>query len=454
MAVNYTSLFTCLGEVVERTDEFIALYTTLDGYRDEIVTDFTAQNRENIQGDVYDVFDGFKSDVLGWIDSMVVKAEELLTDRITVLTQLDVGSDSSTTNVILELIRVLNDASQSVDASAVTVGSVSADKANTNAGTMITGKVLDGVSQPHPGFSASLEYSGVTSELAAATDTITATCTADSETDGFTEGEETFELMGLVEAASTYHWDAYGSGSGPTISPVQGSGLILNHDFETFTTTNVPDDWTIDAGAATTNVLRDTDSADVYHGSSSLRLLGNASAASIKLSQTLAAGSVIPGKGYFFACYIKGNSSLSQGEILIRLEDGAGSIVGQAASKIEMNQTALAAQTAYGLESFFVSLPAELPASDALEITIDFKGTPSAHDIHIDWVGLREATYFDGVAFGMVAGTDEFLRGDRFKSVVTNNEAGTFQKFFRKAFGVQLPSHGGGSETQADSLAE
>ena len=198
---------------------------------------------------------------------------------------------------------------------------------------------------------------------------------------------------------------------------------------------DTPDDWTIDAGTAGTHILEATSAGDIYHGSAALGLVGDASLAAITLSQAIS-GTLVPEKRYLFACHVKGNASLSAGRLLIRLEDGSGVQVGT--TEIDMDTSAIAAQTSFGRKEFYVTMPAVIPDDTELVITLD--GTPSAHSIYVDWMGFGPVTYHGGVNFAMVAGADIFLKGDRYKMTTEYTATGVFQDFFREFFRVQLPS--------------
>ncbi len=447
MAVNYTDLFENIGEYVQRINDYKALYSDLDTDFSEISSELQGNSRFEVLSGQYEQFQGFKSQVLGWINSMKSKVQELLLNRSSILEQLSLGGNVSLQTVLLELYRDMN-GTQDIDANTVTVGSVTATKVNANAGTVLAGKVLDGVTQPHPGYIANPLYNGVDSELAGTSDTLVLTCVTDSETDRVTEGQENFQYGGKPSISDPYHWNNYGSGSGGTLTSVQGSRLMTNMDFELFSS-NTPTGWTVSTGTPGTHIFQESTGADVYHEDYALRLTGNASLAAINLYQSVTAGTFTPKKRYLFACYVKGNASISSGTLTIQFE-GTG-YTAASSEKITMNAAALAAQTSYGLEYFYINMPADIP--EDFKLVIKWTGTPSAHSVRIDWAGIGPVTYFNGIHFAVVAGTDKFLRGDRFSFDVTNDEAGVFQTAFRKMFGFQFPSDTGGTETIADTYA-
>ena len=68
----------------------------------------------------------------------------------------------------------------------------------------------------------------------------------------------------------------------------------------------------------------------------------------------------------------------------------------------------------------------------------------------MDDVAFGPVTYGAGAGVVAVRGSTPFVRNDRFTVSVANTE-GIVQAFFRRVFGVQLPSDG--SPTIADSVA-
>lgn len=133
---------------------------------------------------------------------------------------------------------------------------------------------------------------------------------------------------------------------------------------------------------------------------------------------------------------------------------------GVAGERIQLPVTALAAM-AYGLRYFFIVTPADIPADFALEVKMTGSVT-NAKSVWIDGLVFSPVDYFGGIGSVIVAGAANtlatgtyapFLRGDRFKLTVSNDEAGLFQTLFRKRYGVQLPSNNAGGESIADALA-
>lgn len=444
MAVDYTNLFENIGEYVQRVNDFIALYAALDTDLSEIESELQSNGRYDILSGQYEKFLGFKQQVLSWASDMRSKVVEILTHRTTVLAQLNLAGNSDLSAVLKELHRAMVDDEESIEACEVTIGAVVEDKENTNAGSVLTSKVLDGYSAPHTSYPANPHYANVDSELSGTSDTIVITCINDSETDSATEGHEKFTYGGKPAQGNAFDWYDYGSGTGSSIQPLQASTIFTNCEFEDFTS-NAPTGWDIDAGVAGTHIFEET--VNVQRGDSALKFTGDAALASIKISQTMTDRALVPLRRYIVGFWVEGHADITDGTLTIQFE-GTG-YTAASGEKIEMDDAALAAATAYTFKHFWITMPAEIP--DDFELVIKWTGTPSAHSIYVDGGGVAPAVYYNGIAFAIYAGSEKFLREDRFTFTVTNDNNGVFQTFFRKAFGVQLPSSG--APTQADTLA-
>lgn len=445
MAVNYSNLFTGIGEYLQRINDFRGYYSDLDTDKSEIETDMNSIGRLDVYSGTPELFDQFKSGLLGWISSFRSKIDQLLTHRTTVLEELAVGNQSDVQMVLYNMIRDMNDNSQTVNRSTVAIGSVTSDCQNTDVGTAILGKVMDRVNAPVIGGKANPEYKDVDCELAVSSETMTFTCTTDSE-NGASEGGERWSWVGDPSSGDPFDWQNRGSGQGPSLTTLNSdSTWFSNLGFEEFTA-NAPDDWIIVSGTAGTHILEETGASNIWGGSSGLELLGNGTLASIELTQEPTTA-LTPGKRYAFACWVKGNASLSAGTLTIQFT-GTGYTPGSA-EKIEMNLAALQAQTSFGLKYFFLNAPDDPPADFALQIKLS--GTPSAHSIFVDTMAFGPVVWHGGIHANIVAGKNKFLQGDRLKVSITNDEAGVFQTFFGKAYRVQLPSSG--SPSISDGLA-
>jgi len=204
---DYDDLFENIGEFIQRVNNFVGLYADLDTDLSEIQAVLSGNSRLDVYASLPSAFEGFKSAVHGWIGVMNGKVRELLTHRGDVLEKLALGNQTDVRAVLRELIRDMNDASESVNASSVTIGGITEDVVNANAGTLLLGKVLDGVSAPAARFAAHPEYNGLDSELALPADTLYVTCVADNPTSGREEGQESIQVVGKPTITPFSHHD-------------------------------------------------------------------------------------------------------------------------------------------------------------------------------------------------------------------------------------------------------
>jgi hypothetical protein len=458
MAVNYDTspngLFIQIGKIAKHYNLQAADAANLDADLADIMGAFEAMtagaNELMVEG-VPTTFAGWESQYVARRASLVTLANTRIQDKETILDELNLAVDDVAA-VLSELIRQMNSDSESVNASAVTIGSVSANASNSGNGTILTTKLLDGVTSPGSNargtFAANPQYRGVDSELAVESETMTIEVATDSFQDGATEGGETFNWNGK-KAGVVNGFGAEGSGAIGTITGAHSTSgnLLTNGDFEEITS-NAPDDWTIDNGTAGTHILQETAGANVYHGDSSIRFVGDGSQAAIGISQAFGASDVTANKLYCVTVRIKADASISAGDLTIQFS-GTGYTAG---SSEKISIAAASLPTSWSLQSFFVLMPAEIPAD--FKLAIDWSGTPTdTKNLYIDDLSFSAVNYGGGVGVVAVRGSDPFIKGDRFTFSVANDEAGVFQKFFRQAFGVQLPSDDSGSETIDDSLA-
>lgn len=436
MAIDYANLFAPIGEYVQRVNDYETYMSDIDTDFSEVEADLDTAGRSDVLENEFTEFEAAKGMISGWIRRMGTKIIQLLTNKEAVLDELVVGSATSLPQIWDRLYRQMVADSESVTANTVTVGSVTEDKENTDAGTVVVDKYLDGVSAPTFNGFAVPSYSGVASQLTIG-ETQRVTCISDSFSGGVSEGSERFSWLGGASYADPYGTQAYGSGNGPTLTAIQGASVFSGCDFEAFTS-DVPDGWTLDTGTATTHVQ--DEGTIVAHGSTSLKLIGDGALAAIQLSQD--ATGLTPLARYCVAFWCRKATSAT-GTLEIKLE-GTGYSAGS--EKISFDVSTLST-SAWTLKTAFISVPAEIPAD--LKLVIELSGTPN-NAIYVDWGGVAQCSYLNGVTAVPVAGTEKFVKEDSYLFDVSNNENGVFQTAFAKLFGLQLPSSG--SPSRADSL--
>jgi len=454
MAVNYTNLFTTIGAFIKSLNTVRAIGLSggsIETELENIKTKLTATGREDILSGVQEQYDSMKNQTTSWVSSNATKVTETLTHRETVLEELPgMGTASDISTALVEIYRDMIDNSQDIDASVVTISAVSADAGNSGNATILVDKVLDGVNSPIAGSLFNPEWNEIDSQLSVS-ETMTITCSADEDSDGLTIGEEQFIIEGQPQATGgRYGWETEGSGETLEVASLNTHQIIANKDFESWDT-NVPESFDLDDGVAGDNVIQETTGASVYRGDSALKMVGDGTA-TIQISQTLPLRILTPKRRYCLSCFVKGDATAAAGTLTIQFESPSGEYTAASSQKIEMNDAALAAQTSYGEEHFYINAPATIP--DDLELVIKITGTLTTGTIiRIDSLAFGPVEWANGVNIAIVSGSSQSVRTDRYTFTTTNDDAGVFQTFFRKQYRFQMPSVTDGSETQADGLA-
>lgn len=448
MTIAYTGdggLFTDLGSVIKAVNEVDPMLEGLDYDYSLIETSLSYGNQSDALDPALGIVSGAKSSLVGLRSSYSQICELRLQDYLTVVQILNLPSDDIY-SILKALITKMNADTASVNASAVTLGSVTAGSGNVGNGTVLVSATLDGYSsptafaQPHPA------YIGLLSQLSVS-ETETITVTADSYANSATAGEETLSISGWVPLDSAWSQGVEGSGDGPSLQTLQAGTILSNMDMETFSVTNTPDSWTILTGTVTTNIARE--SSVVYRGTYALKFIGTGAAASISVGQSIAASRLTPLRRY--CCAFRYRASAAEGlagKTFTVQMTGTGYTAGST-EKVTMDGTAL--PTSYTLGYFFVNMPSVIPSD--MKMVISFTGTPTV-TLYIDDFGFAPVEWHNGIGFAAVAGSTNFVNGDTFTLEVTNDQAGTFQEYFRRQWGVQLPSNTSGAETISDALAE
>lgn len=467
MALSYdnanTGLFTHLGKVIKISDLFAVDAAALEADVDEILDAFEAGDQDVAANGMITNLSTWQTEYVTRQTALKTIATQRLGDRDSVL--LEIGAKtSSVTEVIPKLIERMNIDSYYVDANGITVPATAtalSGAGNTGNGTIIASKLLDGITIPRSNVAAHHEYKGLLTQVIMS-ETINFRCTTDGQIGSATPGSETFEWYG-DPSTSTFAIDD-GSGTIGTFSTAVAGSVLSNGTFETFTTSNTPDNWDIITGAVGTNIFEDADTAEVYRGSKSLNLRGDGSTATIELNQTIAS-SLTPNKRYICAFRVLTDGAGTAGTLTVT-PAGTGYSPGtntgdnypsaiaslsQADESIVLAETDLDAATSWTLAWFFFNAPEDIPSDFRLEIL--YGNTPdNGRDVWIDDLVVAPLTYGAGIGIAAMPGSTDFLQEDRFTLAIANDGAGTFQEYFRKAFNCQLPV--AGSNAIADALAE
>lgn len=463
MAFNYdtggSGLFDHLGDLLKAfnieatTGRLIQQFTTLDSLADTIVTGFEVGSlSEHIEGlldDVKDLKNSYSGLRLRLLQYMINR----LQDRTTVIEELDLA-DISLNTILDALIEQMDEDSESIDASTVTIGGLTSGSATADADNLgseyawLVDKTLDAVSQPGVGKRTHYLLDGVDSEFGE-DQTCTIECLTDSFAGQVTAGEETFSLVGEAPGVGGVLYDPVGgSGRGPSLNTINQQTKLLNGTFESWAVTDTPDNWTVDAGVVTTNISQET--TQVYRGSSALEFTGDASAATIQLSQALTISDLVPGKRYIVGVRYKASAIDTATQHILIQFTGTG-YTPASSEKIDITGDNWA--TSWTLATFYINLPRNLPSDWTL--TIAGTGTwNSGKMVWFDDLVFAPVTWFAGINVAGFAGSTPAVKGDRFTFNTTNDGAGKFSRLFTRHFGVQLISNNAGAETIDDALAE
>lgn len=451
MAIDYTELFTSIGKAVKHYNAQLADAQNLVTDVAEIEAAFAAEDKlDVISGLNPESLDGWQTEHVNRRAALAAYVQRRLLDPALLI---ELGAPSADIATVFSLLfeKMVTD-SQSINASAAAAGSTAAAGTNVGNGTVKSTILLDRVTSPGTRqgvtMAADHSYGNLNSELIVP-ETITFRCIADSYYDGLTEGAEQFEVTGNLpdqqHGVQTYE----GSGTIGTFSAAHAdtAQYLSNADFENWSVTNVPDNWTIDAGTAGTHIFEETNASLVYHGGSSLHFLGTGAQATIQVSQAPPAGALKAGRMYFVSLRLRCDSAPAAGDFLCSFS-GTGYTPG---SSEKITIAAASLPTSFTLYSFVALMPLNLPSD--MKLILQWSGTPSiTKDIYCDDVSIQPVNYAAGFGANIVRGSVPFVRDDRFTVALTNTE-GVFAAFFRRAFGIQLRSNAAAGETISDSLA-
>lgn len=349
------------------------------------------------------------------------------------------------------LIQQMVAASQSVNASAITIGSQTSVGSPTGTPTIVvSARHVDGRTR---------EY--LVPEL------IRFACTSDAGVGGVAR-RETFQVTtpAQISESLSYNWPG-GSGVNKTLTSVDSSldgsvNLLTNSDFESFTA-DVPAGWAVLAGAAGTDIFASGGSDAFASSTNALKFTGTASDPLSAIAQTFGSGTTAtlkPNTVYLVNAYCKRSASLTgAGTLSLDLIDGSGTVINDdqgtanAITKVLSTLT-----TSYASLSGAFVTPRALPSTVKFRVRLSTAIADDGESVYLDNLALTAGAelYPGGPFAGVFAGAALPLTGDAY-TVQISNTWGGFQKLFQRLFdmrglGLQLPSNGAGSETIADSL--
>jgi len=430
MAINYTTLFGDIGEVVLAVEEIEAMMVTVEARRTSMITQFDTSGVTPLINQINTTFNGIIQQMESMISQLIFVADARLKDRETVLEQLPKLVSTNTDNVMVELISDMITNSETVKESTASATLSSQDTTNTDAGDLIITKLVPGNIAPGQGFKQNRFLAGEDSELPLV-DTVTVVCTTDSQQRA-SLGGETFTVSGIQPQQQTPFASNQGGNRGTLSLRVGNSNNRITNFFNTFSVTDTPDDWTIVAGTPTTDFMEET--TDIFDDDSALRFnFGTTPALSYNIYSILT-----PGEVMVLYYYLKRDATAA-GTLTMLLQIDGVTIATQAIS-------IGAAQDDWFKYSYVFVVPDDIGLDDGTTFLKFTSGVTTA-DVLIDGGVLTPMTYFGGIGLAVSRGFEKFLIDDEFIVAYTNDEAGKFQRFFTRAFGWQLPSITSTSET-------
>lgn len=439
MALNYADLLGDVGKLIKEFDAFRVTAEALPARKIAVQNQFDSDDQLGAIEGIDGIYEDYRDSYAARRGQLQRWAVERLLDQTTVLDEIGAANADLNTVLGLLILQMGVDA-QSINSSVVAIGGIT--PSGTGNGSLLITTTLDGLSSPADIYLSQIAYAGLPSELAFPSEDMLVICTQDSYSGNLAEGNEVFQWTGQIKQ-SQFTTRPEGSGFISSLTGIHNSNsqMLKNADFENFGVANTPDSWTIDAGAAGTEVFQDTTATNFYHGVSGLKFVGTAAAA-IQVSQAV---SLTPYRGYVFSLRIKADAGVAAGTFTAEFEG-----TGYAASATEKIVIAFGAlPTAWTLKTFVIIGPA-IPPSD-MKLVLKWTGTPTAtKKLWLDDLALGTIVYGGGIGAAMIRGSTPWLFNDRRAFAITNTE-GVVQRFSRSALGVQLRSSV--TPTIADTVA-
>lgn len=281
---------------------------------------------------------------------------------------------------------------------------------------------------------------------------VTFTCSSDSYTGRGVAGNEGFRVTGTGSEVDYFAFDwPLGSNCALNLSAIDGSAsnsagnLLTNSGFDTFTVANTPDDFTIDVGAAGTQIF--SESSITYGSGSALRILGDGSNLT-QISQAFGdsagtSGTLSPATQYSFNVFLRRGAvapsggvlefSLWNGDTDQILKDNAG-------NNNSTSVTLSGLTTSYAPTTVMFRTPTIMPSSYLYRIRLTTALT-SGTSIYLDRGSLGAATraYASGPYLAVHSGSVPFQVGDYGYASFTNSRGtagtlATFQTLFSRLF--------------------
>ena len=319
------------------------------------------------------ILDGYYAQLQGWQsqqNGICQQLQSLASNYVIQQVNLDTPLASLSLNAALKvLIAQMNTSGSTIQQSTVAIG------AQTAVGTP-NGNAIIALSKLN---SAGVQMDTIFPE------TLTLTCTTDSQ-GGATLNQEQLTLSGQNAVANVYSflWPG-GSGVSAALKAIDATTygsttqMLTNGSFETFTNTNVPDNWTVGVGTAGTQIFK---GSTAYDGSASLQFTGDGSNLTAVYQPFNTTPSTGLGTGgtpstlkantvYAVNCWVQVSATPAAGVLAISLTNNSGTVTTDAAGNANTVSKSLpSVSTSWVNVNGFFRTPAVLPSGFRLQVAL------------------------------------------------------------------------------------
>ena len=286
----------------------------------------------------------------------------------------------------------------------------------------------------------------------------TVRCVADKDT-GAAAGLERFGVLSIPARPSPEVYSSrYGAGGNTFLTVAGNGGVLTNGNFETLST-NCPASWDIENTAAVvegTHILQSTD-VTFRTGGNSLKFLGSSGDVPISVRQTV---SLTPGV-YHAALEVLANTDSPDTDVRFGLwnVDACGWYANALSATCAVAVTAgQFSSTDFSLKTGIWEVTSPVPTLAFRIATTEQGGggvdLGAAEALYFGEATLQRPARYNGLWWSIFRGTVDPIVDDQAEIRFVNQREGAFQTFFTRAWGRQLPSATGGTETISDSHAE
>lgn len=463
MALTYdgtNGLFTRLGALIYMADAVRTHQANLKTLLANVQAEYSSTDAYMI-----DVLSGSIEQSIreagGVLSTVKAAAEKTLIEMTFAEANLSSATNTMTrkdlTEALIWLIRQMDADSETVDGQTVNKSALAVGASNNG-----NGKFLYSFTAPNILLGSTNEWPNIRSEV------LEVRCIEDGSSGSLSRGSEVFQVRGQPSYPNLdYRWPA---GSGTNMQLVStcasvdngfpGQNILHNSDLED-QTSNVPDRFTVSSGTAGTDFLTETTAANVYRGSSSIKMA--ATGATFKIRQQLAdfsgtLGRLTADRSYVIAVAMKKDAGAT-GTFRISVQDASGNIIDS--GNFYFSTTIAALTTSFDIYSTTLRAPRVVPSECYLVIETTVAVATAA--AYFDEVILAEMMPIapGGQAISIIVGSSNWAADDFARYYFTNNgdgyTTGKFVRAFDRLFdmygkGLSLPQNYAGTETILDSL--